>query len=193
MDSLGFSLQFLVQLAQVLAWPAVALVVVVLLRKPLSSLLPELSSFRWKDLEIEFERKIGKIVEQADGVLPPPERAEATRAAIKGPGAQTDRFTALAELSPSAAILDTWLDVEAAVRQAASRHAMTQDQEVPPLQAIQALAKEGVLDPQTLAILDGLRHLKNIAAHAPANAITVSQARELREIALRLAAKIKSL
>ena len=59
MDSLGFSLQFLVQLAQVLAWPAVALVVVVLLRKPLSSLLPELSSFRWKDLEIEFERKIG--------------------------------------------------------------------------------------------------------------------------------------
>ena len=69
-------LTFTTEITKALAWPIAVVFLIFLVRKPLASLLPDLRHFKWKDFEIDFEKKIAKIEEQADLVLLPPETIE---------------------------------------------------------------------------------------------------------------------
>src|SRR5437879_2418330 len=56
---------FVSSLVSALAWPTVVLIVIILLRRQLTLLLPELTHLRFKDFEIEFEKKIDHLKQEA--------------------------------------------------------------------------------------------------------------------------------
>ena len=48
-------LTFTSEVLRILAWPITILVVVVVLKRPITTLIREVIRVKWKDLEIEFE------------------------------------------------------------------------------------------------------------------------------------------
>ena len=103
-------LQFIASIIDSLAWPGAILAAVILLRRPLSALLPLLRRLKYKDFEVEFDRKVRKLREEAVAALPP---------LPKTVPSQIPEETALIELvsvAPRAAVLESWLLVESAAR-----------------------------------------------------------------------------
>jgi hypothetical protein len=177
------SLTFIAAITKALAWPATIIVVVILLRHQLRSLVGDLRRLKYKDFEADFGKSLELATVEADkaGLPPLPPKSEALGATlITGP-----RFERLAQASPRAAILDTWLDLEAAVRELASKHNVPASEQVSVRALAQQLHIQEVLSQSDLKLFDTLRHLRNAAAHSLAE-ITVDQAREFRTLALRL-------
>jgi hypothetical protein len=55
--------QFITEMVKALAWPAVVLIGLVVLRKHLNELLPLLSRLKYHDIEIEFGKKLSELSE----------------------------------------------------------------------------------------------------------------------------------
>ena len=62
MDWLSFS----AQLIDSLVWPAVVITVIMLLRKPLTELIPLLRELSYKDLHLKFGQKLVELEARAD-------------------------------------------------------------------------------------------------------------------------------
>lgn len=189
-------LTFITEIAKAIIWPTTVILAVALLRKPLTTLIPGLTHLKWKDFELEFGRKIEELEQRSERLLPETEAPKQVRILqVEGATRQPeiDRFTLLAELSPPAAVLESWLEVEIALKNASARHGVSEMDASQSTSAIRALTKLGTLDSEAKAIINGLRALRNSAAHAPATAITVSQAKDYRSLALRVADRLKAL
>jgi Domain of unknown function (DUF4145) len=163
---------------------------------PISARLAEMTRFKWKDIEVEFEKKIKEIEQQADKVLPAVREIEAsdTLAVNVGEDITVDdavsveeaRFSRLAELSPPAAIIQAWLTIEEALKSLAVRHDIPVSTRLSSSEIIKLLAQRNILDAPTVAILNGLRVLRNEAAHAQASQLNFSQAKEYHALTRRL-------
>ncbi|MEE8437111.1 MAG: hypothetical protein V3S22_02110 [Candidatus Neomarinimicrobiota bacterium] len=98
------NLYFINILAKTLAWPLAAIIIAVILRHPLTLLIPYLRRIKYKKLELEFENNVHFLAEQTAKKLTPGE------ALI--PADETG-LKELMELSPRAAIYDSWKSVKA--------------------------------------------------------------------------------
>ena len=101
----------------------------------------------------------------------------------------------LAEMSPRAAIIEAWRQVEEELIAAAQRKGL----ELPPRQVIlpvyvlRLMHEKGLVDSEKLSIINELRMLRNSAAHAPDFALSKESALEYAEVAARLAEFLRSL
>jgi hypothetical protein len=189
---------FIVGLLNAIAWPAAVVLIVLLLRAPISARLAELTRLKWKDLELEFQRELKKVEEQADKLLPKVHEVETSDTLKIGVGEEVaisegfsidvdkDQFSRLAELSPPAAIIQVWLTVENALRSLAARHDIPVSTRTSSLDLIKLLTQREILDNPTIAILNNLRALRNNAAHARASELSASQAKEYQAVTHRL-------
>jgi hypothetical protein len=166
-----------------LAWPATVIALLIILRHQLRSLVSDLRRLKCKDFEAYFDKSLEQANAEADeaGLPPLPGRShvsELTR--ITEP-----RFERLVEASPRAGILETWFDVEAAIRELASKHNVPASERFPVRALAQQLHLQEVLSQSDLRLFDILRQMRNAAAHSLAD-FTVDQAREFRHLASRL-------
>lgn len=163
-------LQFLASIVSSLAWPATVIIAVVILRKPLRELLPLLQKLKYKDLEFEFGKRLQEVTAE---VAQLPGYSSPSKASLtESPAAK------LALLSPRSAIIEAWRDVESTTLAAAHGLGEPFFQQNRPLlvSAMNALERAGKLDAYFVDVLDGLRELRNEAAHAPDFAVTVQEA-----------------
>ena len=69
-------MEYLVRIIETLAWPGVALIALFVLRSPVADLIPMLQRLKYKDLELEFERDLEQLREEAryarSKTTPPP-------------------------------------------------------------------------------------------------------------------------
>lgn len=179
-------LQFIASIIDSLAWPGAILAAVILLRRPLSALLPLLRRLKYKGFEVEFDREVRKLREEAVAALPPlPKTAPP----------QIPEETALIELAlvaPRAAVLESWLLVESAARRVLAARGMTKYEE--PLTGPQlawALADVGLLDSSSRSVFDKLRRLRIQAVHAHDFEISEGASRDYVELALEFARHLK--
>ena len=168
MDGLTFTAEVL----KALAWPLAAVTIFLVLRKPIRDLLPFIQKLKWKEVEIEFGRQVKEIRAELAQDLPQAEAEALTRPS-------DDAVLRLAEVSPRAAVLEAWREVELAALEAARRIAgdnfrnrtLTYD-------AIRTLERSELVDRSILGSLRELRALRNQAAHAPEFAISKEAAFE---------------
>src|SRR5262249_55904528 len=96
------------------AWPVTALIIIVMLRKPLSGLIPLLQRLKYRDLELQFGREIQEVRQEVQAELP--------AGGMQAPSSTTETIAArLAEVSPRSAVLEAWRQVEDALLRAAQR------------------------------------------------------------------------
>lgn len=156
--------EFISSIISSLAWPAIVLIIVFILKNPLSNILISLTKFRYKDIEMEFER-----LKSSAEALPEtienkiiPENERIIYSSIE------EQITDIAPRSPEGAILIAWSTIEAAVSSAVMRLAISPE---PPsyrsvIHNIENLKKYTDIDNTVFAILDDLRVVRNQVAHA---------------------------
>ncbi len=106
-------LEFFASIIGSLVWPALLIALLIVLRKPLADLIPLLQRLKFKEIELEFRRRVEDVSAEVAEELPqvaaaavPPELAAVAR---------------MAEISPRAAVLEAWRTVENAAIEAARR------------------------------------------------------------------------
>jgi hypothetical protein len=172
-------LSFVAALVTALAWPLTVLGIFLILRRPLMGLFPLLARLKFKDLELDFGRRLAEVTAEAAAL--PGGRASAGSDA-------GEALVALAATAPRAAILEAWLHLEAAALDAARRRGTTEPLSHlrSPLRLIESLEESGVIDARQAAVFHELRSLRNSAAHAVGFVPSPETARDYVRLAGRL-------
>lgn len=155
------TLTFVSTLAQALAWPAAAIVGLLLLRRPLFGILAALRKLKYGDLEASFGERVDTAADAAVKALPPTAPSEVPTL--------PQEFVSLAETSPRAAILESWLRVGSAAVAALRRKGIPLGEpkaEYPPAVVETALRDSKLLSQEQIALLQQLRQIRNRAAHS---------------------------
>jgi hypothetical protein len=182
MNGLGF----IASVIRSLAWPVVLLVIFLVIRKPITALLPFLQRLKFKEMEVEFSKGVKEVSAQVDQELPHVSTEAVPREL--GPVAR------LAEVSPRAAVLEAWRTVEAAALDAARRLQVESfTNQTLTFEALRKLDKDARIDPSVATLLRELRSLRNAAAHAPEFSLSMEAAIEYAASCARVAAYLGSL
>jgi len=184
-------LTFVAEIVKALAWPVTVVGAVAMLRQSLLQLIPGMRRFKYKDIEIEFERKLEAAKAEVVDVLlppppappqvPPPANQDVPRLAppITPAGAidlpaMVQAVEQVASVSPRAAVAEAWRFVEMAIQRALSRRQLSRPKS--PRELRQVLQQNGLLPGRAGALLDDLRGMRNQAVHATDMELTPGQA-----------------
>lgn len=196
------TLTFIAHLVEALAWPASVVLLVFMLRNPLGELIPLLRKLRYREIEMEFSREIAELKAEA---LPAPKQPalpasisnDEQLAAEQLPdelSAKRDELIRMASFSTRVAIMEAWLEVEAAAVEVASSFWNS-----PPSDTFKNFPRMGeyllrckVIDQNQLETFRRLQQLRNKAAHAQELDLNEDDARSYVELALALAAHIRA-
>jgi hypothetical protein len=180
-------LTFIATVIQALAWPVMALIIFLVIRRPLVELIPLLRRLRFMELELDFRQQVQALAVQARSELP-----GSLSGAEKG-GQISPQLAELAQLSPRAVVLEAWLELESAAIEASRRHGLnlTSRQAQSPILLGQALEEAGILSETMRSIFHRLRNLRNAAAHASEFAFDPDSALEYADLAAMLAGYLR--
>jgi hypothetical protein len=153
---------FIAEIVGSLAWPIA--IIVWWFRSEIRALVPRLTRLRHNDTEIEFAQDVQRLRQEAEReqtlALPAP-TTQAT------PDPELVRLQEIAAISPRAAIVEAWTDVERASADAVRRLAIPVDQNLrTPMRFISMLSASHI-DPPRMRQIEELRRLRNEAAHLP--------------------------
>ncbi|MDO9223143.1 MAG: hypothetical protein Q7U20_05440 [Caulobacter sp.] len=167
-----------------LAWPVVILTISLFFRSYIAEIIGRASGIEWGNFKVAFEQRL-ETAEARANLIP------ATDPALEQ---NDDPQAPLENLPPDYLVLDAWRSVEAELTNLAIRtgHSVTRGRS--PLYLIRLLRSRGVIDPQTAALLDDLRALRNAAVHPESGSpISREQALRFRELSELVLPRLRQL
>jgi len=168
------------EILEVLAWPATVVVVVAILRKPLGDLVRAATKLKYKDFEVEFQKGIDNLKQDASDALPEPTESGARTAQVD--------LLELAEVSPSAAVMEAWKSIGASAKSLIARQGREVDLDAStPYKKIEdILVGDQIIEEKQGKVFAELRQLRNKVAHAAGYEVTPEQAIEYVRLALKM-------
>lgn len=154
----------LTNIVGILAWPVTTIIVVMLMRSPLSELIPTLKKLKYKDLEVEFEREANKILSEAERDLP--EIPEIPKPEIEDSGIRFSRR----RLEPASEILESWRSLELEMRAIAKDKNIEAGRSTRSL--ISGLESNGLISKEIAKVTLDLAALRNKVVHTDEEVIT---------------------
>lgn len=192
-------LSFFSSIIDSLAWPAAVIIIVLVLKKPLSTLLTMLRNLKFKDLELDFGKELKIIEDKAKQVL----SAETKPKVIREKPTERNSSQIIKEAErlfeefPEPAIALAWSAVEVELIDAIMRTASSPD--YPPhnsaLKNAIYLEKAGYLETDKIELIKRMTNLRNIVVHGSKGAglVTVHDAREFIALAEWLVKDLKEI
>jgi hypothetical protein len=173
----------IVQLVSALAWPITLIVIVLVFRRELRAAAGRLRTLAYKNFKAEFERDLLKLegeVRQLPEKQPPTIEEQTYKTPL-----QTDKalLLRLAEISPRAAIMEAWRNIEVTTKQVADANGIRLGGNIAGSRAIHELVNNGLFPETVIPIYDRLRRLRVHAAHAVDFAIEQDEAERYVETA----------
>ena len=157
-------MDILASIVEILVWPVTVIIVVMLMRSPLSELIPTLKKLKYKDLEVEFEREANKILSEAERDLPE---------ILEKPKPETEdsdiRFSRRRP-EPTSEILESWRSLELEMRAIAKDKNIEAGRSTRSL--ISVLESNGFISNEIAKVTLDLAALRNKVAHTDEEAIT---------------------
>lgn len=177
-------MEILKQIIEIIAWPLTTIVVVMLMRSPLSELVPTLKKLKYKDLELEFEREANKILAEAERDLP--EVPEKPKPEIDNSGIMFSRR----RLEPTTEILESWRSVEIDMREIAKNNNIQDCRSIRSL--ISSLESENLISKEVARVILDLAALRNKVAHTDKEAISYEVSSAFRDSAHRVKSAMRA-
>ena len=181
-------LQFIAAVVGSLAWPLTLIVGFFILKSHLSALFPFVERLRYKDFELDFRKSLQDLSEKSRSALPTAELAVQADTT-----SSRNKLYSLAEISPRSAILEAWLQVEAAAAEIIQRRSLAQGNKVigvAPLRLGDYLRRGEILNSAQMEIFSRLRELRNKAVHIGDATFQLQEVSEYIDLASSLAAQI---
>jgi len=182
------TLSFVVELVKAGAWPAALIVAILLLRRPLTGLLPLLEELKYKDISLKFREKLS----EAKASLP---SASSEKSALPVPDDQEQgMLLQLARWAPRAAVTEAWRRLEDAILVLSVSRGQIPSKEVARNHSRLGIAMQaiGVFSEADEVAFRKLRELRNQAAHGPEFALSEADAEEYIRLVGSLLGKVRS-
>lgn len=186
MDALTFTAEAI----KALSWPTAAILVALMVRKPVIVLLPFLRRLKYKEIELEFYKELAQLKSEITAREP----TTSHKSVPSSPSVSNNRLLNIASISASAAILEAWSELESASVTVASSfwvHAPSDSFKNYPRLG-EYLLQCKVIDEMQLGVFNKLRQLRNKAAHAVDLNLSEEEARTYIELATSLIAQIRA-
>jgi len=157
--------EFIIQLIDKVIWPVSLFIVILLIRKPIQNLIPQLTKAKFKDLEFEFDKTVKTIAADVEQALPVSKKWK------------NDLYMLTAS-SPTMAILEAWKIIEEKSIRLLERHVqgVIYDPSKKYKKIGEELQEHQLIDVAKKKIFDDLRILRNKVAHAPKFEVYQNQA-----------------
>lgn len=155
-------LEFIASIIDSLAWPASLFGVLFLFRAKVAELIPYIGKLKYKEFELEFRESMRELGAEAKAL-----EGEASKEPLEDPSV-ADQLYSLAELSPRAAILEAWLNVESHAAMALRSRGIATDEEIrklAPMRLARLIESAAALNDEEMKIFHKLRELRNRAVH----------------------------
>lgn len=147
-----------------LAWPTTLIFLLFLIREQLPAIARSLSSIKYKDFELTFEKEVKDAAADVKNALPAWDAATKPGFVMHGPSSQ--HTAALSHYSQSAAMLEAWLRVESAAADLAMKLNPNSAPKYPsPLKLKEILVHAGIFDRRQAEAFDALRKIRNQLVH----------------------------
>lgn len=180
------------RILEALAWPGVLIILLLLFRSQVISIFERVSKVKYRDFEAEFGRDLQDAEQKAEEVkLPPPQDIKRATEPITL-ASSYDRLFELAAWSPRAAITEAWLRVEASIEEAAGVLQIEPRARRAGREIIVELVQREKLPQNIVGLYDGLRKMRNNAAHAIEFEINPKEATSYVDLALGVALQIRN-
>lgn len=172
--------EFTASVVQSLAWPAITLILAIILRGTIVDLVLRIKRIKHKDTELEFEAKV-KEIESKISVAPVIKQSP--------PSPLLD----LASVSPRAAIMEAWIGLEALLyKKAVDLDRLKLNKHQVPLTAIITILEDlKIIDLKTSRSILEMRNLRNQVAHTEDLNIAPEVANRYIELAKEFTEKLK--
>jgi hypothetical protein len=180
-------LEFIAKIISALAWPTAFLVALFMLRKHIISLIPGLRRLKYKDIELEFSESLKELTRKVPTEVLPEAIPQETNETF-------DHLSRLATISPRAAILESWIIVEAAAAEAIEKLKIApyRSGPIPAIKLGEYLKRAEVLNDHSREVFDSLRYLRNQAVHSSEAEFAPKDVGQYIDLAITLAQKIQS-
>jgi hypothetical protein len=175
--------QFFAAIVTALAWPSAVVIVVILLRSPLTKLIPRVRSLKYKDLHIDLADKLEAVKEklEAETESDPPRR----------PFVALPGVLELARIDPRAAIISAWIEVERATIEMALKAGIAITGTA--LSIANHLHALDCLSEFEFETFRNLRRVRNDAVHLTTKDVTFDEAVSMADMCQWLADRIRML
>jgi len=162
----------------------VATVVVALaFHKQIEGLLAKVKTLKWGEAAVDFATKLDKAEDEAEALTD-----QVGEQPALSPLPLSERFQALLAISPNAAILDIWSQVESQVRNLGKYHGLT-DSPARPTRLWDELVMTHALPIGIVKMLHEMRKMRNSAAHGAET--TATDALRFEELSRRVLALVE--
>jgi len=185
-------LTFISKIVDALAWPGTLVALLLIIRKELPAIARSLRKLKFKDIELEFGEAAKAVASEAKDAVPPSNPSVLLAGLPKEEMAL--KLSSIAELAPRAAILEAWLQVEAAAVDVVRKRTGTGLTSMPgPMRLRDSLVRVEVLNSRQVAIFENLRTLRNEAVHFPDAQFTKESVASYIEAALAMATYLEGI
>ncbi len=155
-------LAFIASLVGSLAWPVVVVVLALVFRPEVSALLKRpVHRVKAGPVEVEWD----PIMQAAQAQVATSPEARDLAPAVTAERDLDDRLHALAELSPGAAVMASFIEVESSLNRALDEAGAPPERRGSARQLVQQAYRLGLVSEQTSKAIDGLSVLRNLVAH----------------------------
>ncbi|MCG8518720.1 MAG: hypothetical protein MI794_12080 [Pseudomonadales bacterium] len=169
-------MEFTLALLQQLVWPVSIIICLVLLRRPVSRLIPMAKRFRFQGMEVEFHQELKAASRNAQAAFP---ELLADRRCL---------LLSSVEHLPNTSILEAWRAVDEAAETLVRRHRpgvdLSSDTRYKDIETL--LIAEDLVDTKKAKLFSELRQLRNKVAHARSFEVGKAEAMKYIELCFRL-------
>lgn len=165
-------LEFIAAVVGSLAWPSAVFGMVLILRRPIASVIESIATIRYKGLRLDFRERLDALEQDVEALASPPHSHVSLPAIAIAPEtvkrinqSLTELVSQLAPVSPESAVLTAWQRVELAIDDRLARIGDEPRRHLPVKRKLEILREHGVIDEQSEATIRRLQELRNAAAH----------------------------
>jgi hypothetical protein len=177
--------EHVIELVKALAWPFSSIIIAILFRHELRTAASRLSSLSFKGLKADFKQEIENLAKDVEELPPPEQTMEISERTIPGTSDYETLFR-IAEISPRAAILEAWRDIEVITKQVTDILKISIRGQIAGVKAIRELVSKGIMPASSISVYERLRTIRSKAAHAPDYALDAEQSEDYLNLAKRL-------
>lgn len=178
-------MEYFVEIIKALAWPVASIWLGYIFRSEFGQLLNRMSSFKYKDVEASFERKLAEAEDNAKRIA-----ISAVPSSIQDLS-QKEQLFRISEISPRAAVVEAWTLIETAAIKNGLTYGTT-IQRTNPKMIVEYLINSGKFSTESINLIEQLRKIRNQASHLPDFAISQNEAERYLDLAVQSAGVINA-
>ena len=174
-------LDFMVSLTDSLAWPAAAIVALLILEPYLKELISLIETIRFKGLELNLNQSVDNTADKVASL-------ETVDESIA-----EDPLPEVLDPDPRMAIIKSWASVETAVEDLASanKQVLGRVERISTRRRVEKLRRSGLIDDSLAAVLRDMGSVRNVVAHGGDISLHDATVREYARAASRLASIVE--